>query len=247
MASAFDAQRVSLPHIADISSYSLAELSQYDFISAHMTYAEAMAFPRSATFVTAMFRDPLARIISFYRYHRSHPSIFRHHSAVALAQDLSVEDFFADERIRSDARLDNRYLRVLADWPAEINQGTKDDHLSLALSRLEHLDAIGITERFDDTVVLFSALARLPCSIGSKRVNVTDDIHLTKSGFHSAEDVSVSPRLREIVEPLIRYDRIIYDRASRRFEQMLLKLTKADRRSRWVDHLKGGLKVIGCL
>src|ERR1700733_4451431 len=53
---------------------SVAELGQYDFFAGHFDRSSLRFIPREDIKTVALFREPRSRLISFYRFLRSHPA-----------------------------------------------------------------------------------------------------------------------------------------------------------------------------
>ena len=108
---------------------------------------------RPATYVT-IIRDPIDRIISHYYYVR-HTSNHRFHSTVT-SQSMSLKDYVSSGLAKE---LDNGQVRLLAGRKADecfaIGQCSKD-LLEMAKKNLqEHFIVVGLTERFDETLILW--------------------------------------------------------------------------------------------
>ncbi len=96
--------RASPSHYSYLSEFSLID-NTYDFFSCHIDYDTALRIPRASKQFVALFREPVERLISQYRFWRSHPvsSSSGEYDPSRLAKELSPEDFFNHPQIRTAA------------------------------------------------------------------------------------------------------------------------------------------------
>lgn len=223
----FASMRPSLPHLNCIPDCTVAELNDYDLVSGHFSYQEAMALPRSPKTFIILFREPFARLISFYRFHRAHPEELRCNPVVDLAKTLSPVEFFRHPDIRSSPRINNAYLQCLTGFPGRgepVEREAMNDALETAYQRLGEIPAIGLTEDMSNTIRLINDVTgfSIPSQMG--RVNSTEDLHREQAGFSAPDEVNLSAALREVLAPLVEHDREIYARAAELFRSRLAKL-----------------------
>lgn len=64
--------RASPSHYSYLSDFSLID-NAYDFFSCHIDYDTALRIPRASKRLVALFREPIERLISQYRFWKSHP------------------------------------------------------------------------------------------------------------------------------------------------------------------------------
>lgn len=231
LARTFPPGRVSEPHLSRIPTYSLAELNQFDFISGHFPWGEAMALPRSGKSCIALFREPAARLISFYRFLRAHPASAGETSELTrLAQQLDPIAFFRDARVRGHPRMFNNYVHILAGLPRNPSDWTGAPMAAacaLAEKRVGELASIGLTEDMAGSTRLIFDLIGQPPPDEIRRSHVTDQIHRNMPEFRPVAPVVPSPALTEVIAPLIEHDRRIYARACRRFAADLARLDRS--------------------
>jgi len=65
-------ERASPSHYSYLSEFFLID-NTYDFFSCHIDYDTALRIPRASKQFVALFREPIERLISQYRFWRSHP------------------------------------------------------------------------------------------------------------------------------------------------------------------------------
>jgi hypothetical protein len=101
-----------------------------------------------ADYVT-MLRDPVERVISMYEYILRRPAHFLHNRVVGM--DLGE---YVESGVHRDAR--NGQCRLLSGEPHEkVANVDEVDILGRALRNVESFAAIGLTERFDESLLLY--------------------------------------------------------------------------------------------
>lgn len=237
----FPLEHICPQHFNALHFYSLAELAKYDFFTGHFDYFSLRFIPRQRIRCLSIFRDPVERLISFYRFARSHPPRDEFASVVwtKLANDLTVEEFFEHELTISSRFVNNSYLfffgscmddeatlAALASAPlaSDAAAALTDDkvvvHLLVrATQRILDLDAIGLTERFQESVeTIFATLGfAIPQSIIPARV--TDELPNSDARFSPVPPVAMTARLSRALDRLTKHDRILYDVAKGEFER----------------------------
>lgn len=223
----FDPQRVTSSHLPlnFLHSRSISEIIKYDLIVGHFDYATTLALPRPNIKRIALFRDPIERLISFYRFHRAHPKAKRRMEFVELAQNLTPREFFSHERIRSSARLNNAYLRTFGTCLSLPVIDTQDsvtaEARELAAARIRGLDAIGLTERMQESVAaICRALGVVPPNEMGWQ-HRTDDFAKLNPAFSKPEPIERTADLEAALEPLVRMDLELYRIAKETFSNRL--------------------------
>lgn len=127
-----------------------AYLANYDLFSGHFDYFSTCFIPRRRVRCVSIFRDPFRRLISWYRFCRSHPITgefeFSSNPAFRLANELEPEEFFEHPVIRSRPDANNMYL---------LNFGaTVEDSITLGtiISTTDHPDSSSPVENGASTV-----------------------------------------------------------------------------------------------
>ena len=212
--------------------YSLApaELGQYDFFAGHFDLHSLRFIPRDRLVSFTLFREPRARLISFYRFHKSHPAAgeYANNIYVSLANELSAEEFFEHPEVRLSPDVYNNYLLAFGQsfaWYIENRYSLPKEDLPLALIEAKRQicaqHAIGITERFDDSVdVICDALkvARPPKIVAT---HVTDEFATRDPRFRRVSQVHMTARLAAALEELTCYDTELYQFAVGEFDRRL--------------------------
>jgi hypothetical protein len=207
---------------------SVAELGQYDFFSGHFDRCSLRFIPRNDIKTIALFREPRARLISFYRFLRSHPvrDEFANDRLMRLANELSAEEFFERPETRVHVGVNNHYLIALGGSYAWFEYTrtalTKQDFseaLEEAKRQIRTLTALGITERFNQSVEIIwhSLKFGTPPSIAA--VDVTDKLSEVDTRFQKVDPVVMTPRLAEALSELTKYDDELYRFAVAEFDR----------------------------
>lgn len=242
----FPAQRICPERFEYLHLYSPAQLAEFDFFSGHFDYFSTRFIPRRRVFRVSIFRDPTDRLISWYRFFRAHPLAgeFANDTTIKLAHELTAEEFFEHSHNLRSPFVNNAYLSCFATpainratvWgfldpqaaadPAKArNAGGNGDEVmgvvSQAVERVTNLDAVGLTERFGESVELIFAACQLPIPNRINPQNVTDNLQQHDVRASPVPRVELTARLLRALDQLTRYDRIIYDAARQEFERRL--------------------------
>ena len=223
----FEPDRLSPSHLSieSLISSSLSQISKYDLLAGHFDYAVTLALPRPNIKRIAIFRDPIERLISFYRFHRAHPYSERQLDFVALAQDLTPSEFFRHERVLSSTRLNNTYMRTFGTClrlpiVADAADNETSAALELAAIKIRGLDAIGLTERMQDSVTLIWRVLGFAPPEKIRATHRTDEF-VTRPGFTRPAPVERTADLEAAVAPLVSMDLHLYEIAKETFSTQL--------------------------
>lgn len=125
---------------------------QFRAIAGHVAYGVDEFIAGEVNYAT-MLREPADRAVSDYRYIRRRSG----HPLHQHAMSLEINDFFAS---RCAALTDNLQTRMIA---GGLNIGTQpfdrpvnEDDLQRALDNLQNFSVIGLTEKFDESLVLIA-------------------------------------------------------------------------------------------
>jgi hypothetical protein len=207
---------------------SLAELGRYDFFAGHFDISCIGFIPRDTIETIAMFREPRARLISFYRFLKSHPTSdeFAGDQLIPLAHALSAEQFFERPELRAFSAINNHYLfafgRSFA-WFDQNRDSLSNKVLSSALLdaklQVNALTALGITERFPESAKLICRALEIESPRYIERLHVTDDFANADPRFRRVEPVEMTRRLAEAMRDLVEYDSVLYEYALSVFQR----------------------------
>jgi len=211
---------------------SVAELGQYDFFAGHFDQSSLRFIPRDNIKTVALFREPRARLISLYRFLRSHPvgDEFTDSYLIRLASESSAEEFFERPELRHYWAMNNHYLIALGSsfsWFDQNRASMSQEKLSQLLHdaklQIRSLTAIGITEQFERSVPMICKSLDLTPVPAIEAVHVTDKFSEKDSRFRRVDAVIMTPRLEGAIEDLIAYDDELYAFAKSEFERRLIE------------------------
>ncbi len=188
--------------------------SQFQFFTSHQPFGTHRFFPQRATYLT-MLREPTKRFISqYYAFVFPRPD-WRKSRGNTLGEFI--------ERIEVN-RTDNRQVRFLADAMTE--EAITQVHLDRAKKNLiDHFSAVGILERFNESLALFQKTYNW-----EKIIPVQRNVNSTKP-----TRPELTPEQRALLRKHHQYDKVLYEFATELFEAGLVshQVSQAD-----VDRIK---------
>jgi hypothetical protein len=217
---------------------SVAELGQYDFFAGHFDRSSLRFIPRDDIKTVALFREPRARLISFYRFLRSHPvgDEFADNYLIRLASDSTAEEFFENPELRHFSVVNNHYLVALGSsfsWfdqnRASLSREKLSQLMHTAKMQIRSLTAIGITEQFEQSVAMICKSLDLTPVPSIEAVHVTDKFPEIDSRFRRVGTVTMTPRLADAIADLVAYDDELYQFAKSEFERRLIEFQGLER------------------
>jgi hypothetical protein len=181
-----------------------------------------------------LFREPRARLISYYRFLRAHPNRdeFANDACIRNAHELTAEEFFEYPAIRQLVLVYNHYLIALGaslSWyERKLGLPLSKEEISRALEEAKRLiratAAIGITERFDQSVELICKALHLQKTPSIAPLHVTSNFVELDARFRRVEPVTMTPRLASALDELTVYDEELYRFANQEFERQCAEL-----------------------
>ncbi len=223
-----------MQELAEMVRRDASELATYPLIAGHMGYTVVSLLPTPPRVIT-MLRDPIARTISRFNYMKQHAqgsirAPWNH--ARFLDPDVSIDDFLAFEPTRR--LITNFQVRNLAqdfdltqtytDFDgkaiapkmnklfAYTSTGMNDeDLLSKAKRRLASCEFVGVTERFEESVVLLCRTFGWESTMGIPFLNATSQ----SAGL----DCSLAKQTRAALQTCTALDAALYAFANELFEQ----------------------------
>lgn len=230
LAAKFPAPLVCPERFDRLHAYSLAELNRYRLFSGHFAYPVTRWIPARKRIAVTLLREPVARVVSAYRFLRAHkPAYFERHGfgLTRLAHELDPHAFFADERVRQSPWFDNVAVRMLlgftdgrrwerlgaAKRAAALRLPADERAVAAAAMRtLEEFAAVGITERFDAFAARVGEAVGLDLGEDGARKQVLSDLVNEDPNLEPVPEVELAPDLLALIEPLVRVDRRLYER-----------------------------------
>lgn len=217
----------------DIIALPAAELAQYQAFRGHfLAFLETHLGRKLRTFT--VLRDPVERTISHYYHVRRSPD----HPFHRDVQSLSLAEFCVHPRTkhmvrnyqsgylasfgRSSARDLARHMTArdfaayklqLALDPAPDQFPSADKLLAAAMRRLQSFDAVGITERLQDSFCLIARALGLP-----------DPPFLPVRNAATNRPASVDPATRRIIRAQTDVDQVLYEMARSAVERRMAPL-----------------------
>ena len=133
-------------------------------ITGHLHYGVHRHMPQRCDYIT-MLRDPVARVVSMYRFIRGNPKNWLHDEVVGSAMEL--EEFVLRAPDPTAENLQTRLLSGLGPGkvmalgangrlraPDQPPPPVTEDDLALAKRNLDRFLVVGLTERFDESFIL---------------------------------------------------------------------------------------------
>ncbi|MCC6178307.1 MAG: sulfotransferase family 2 domain-containing protein [Chloroflexi bacterium] len=179
-------------------------------LSGHMSVGLHAWIPGPARYVT-LFRDPVERVVSLYRYIASRPEHPLHPAIVR--EGLTLRDCLTHSR-NSLLQFHNGQVRMLtgAVTGARLPLGARDSQRVRLAKRLldEHFELVGVTERFEDLVVL-----------AWRRFRWRVPLYRPVNASRGQRTVAVDPKTRALIEERNSMDREIYEYARERLADVV--------------------------
>ena len=190
--------------IAAFKALSPEARSRLLMVKGHMAFGLHAWLQQPATYIT-LVRDPVERAISHY-YHIVRTPHHTHYPTV-VGQNMSLQDFVLAGVSRI---VDNGQVRALAAQEDVPYGECTSDMLAQARANIEgHFTLVGLTERFDETLVLLKQAFGWQVRAYSRQ-NVGQNRPVTEA---------VSGEARQLIEELNQYDLQLYHFAEERFNQ----------------------------
>jgi hypothetical protein len=180
----------------------------------HISYGTHTVIARPSSYY-AMLRDPVDRVISYYHHAMTHFPRFK-------ANRMSLMKFLE----RKDKQLDNHQTRILSGVRAPF-KGCSKDSLWAAIDNINSdFCAVGITEMFDDSLLLLSQVLGWKTSKYERR-NVA--VGRPSREYFSELEINM-------IRNSNRLDEMLYSYAKRQVEQQLKETS-----TKWGDGKESAL------
>ena len=135
--------------IAEFKKLPEARKREIKVIHGHMDFGLHEYFPQTCTYIT-IIRDPVDRIISHYYFVLRTPQHYLYQKVTS--KDMSLKDYVTS---RISTELDNGQTRVLSGVESIGFGQCSTEMLESAKKNIrEHFAVVGLTERFDETLML---------------------------------------------------------------------------------------------
>lgn len=188
-----------------------------DILRGHLSFGVHKYLTRPAVYIVIL-RNPIERIISTYYFARRWPQHYLYE--ILNSQNLSLEDFLQS---KITTELDNDQVRHISgvrghtyppDRRVDFGEVSRDI-LNLAISNLENYFAVvGLTERFDESIILMKN------TLGWKHI----PFYLRKNVTKERPQIKDIPRnTLKIIEKYNELDCELYEYVSKSFEEIFSK------------------------
>ena len=229
-----------------LHSYSPAELAPYSVYAGHFDIDSLRYIPRKALDLLTMVREPTSRLLSFYYFNRAHDVETQPNppNYMKLANELSVERFFANEAIVAMPEMLNGMTRALfgslafsqleliagalpakeAGASRSVNKrasksaphDAREVIVSMVRRRLEEFAFVGVREEFKRSISLL-------CHHFGKETPATVEFYKVRGKLSSelkeiAEE-PVSDALKAALQRLTILDSIVYEQSVLLFQR----------------------------
>lgn len=196
--------------INEFTKLSESQRKNIRVLKGHMNFGLHKFLPQPFPYIT-MVRDPVERIISHYYYILRNPTHYLYNEVTS--RNMSLKDYVCSE---ISIELDNDQTRLLAGrHKTDVGFGKCSSNvLETAKKNIEeHFAVVGISEKFDETLILLKKLFgwKLPFYI---KANVTTNRLLKKE---IAEDTL------KVIEKHNELDIELYTYAKKRLEQLIIQ------------------------
>jgi hypothetical protein len=182
---------------------SYSERKSYDVIVGHTAYKLLDAVPEPIESFT-MLRRPTSRVVSHYYHVRRNKSHVYHDKARRLRLGEYVSSGVADHRLR------NHYCARFSGWSTDAVQEDPRGAFEKAKEQLRDFSLVGITERFDES--LLEAWKQFGW--------VIPPIYAKRNVSHKRPSVSeLKDETQRAIREATGYDQDLYDWARDRFEE----------------------------
>jgi hypothetical protein len=191
------------PAYYDAELAQMRDFSPYRLIRGHITYDQLRRSLPDLPVMITMLRDPVARFLSQYAY------VNPNHSEYKFIKDLSFEEYVFSENPRLKTFMTNRHTQQLTDASGEV---------AVALERLKHFAFVGLTERFNDSLLLLCYIFGWFPIQRYQTHNVTDK-------EKKLDRATLSPEIYARVLELNALDQQIYEAGRQWFEEAFLAMS----------------------
>jgi hypothetical protein len=201
---------ISLPEqLEAVKQLPQAECRHIRLLKGHMPFGMHSYLEGRSRYVT-LLRHPAERVISHFYYVKRTPGHYLHHH---LARGMSLTEFASSGL---SGEMDNGQVRLLSGHDQDIPCGQcTRDLLDTARSNIEqHFAVAGLTERFDESLVLMAIELGWNWTPYYLNRNVTKDKPVAKQ---------IDPIALKVIEQANPLDFELYEWASRRFQTQLAR------------------------
>lgn len=185
------------PKGESLHSLNARQRERLDLLRGHVDYGVHEKLPRPAQYITFL-RNPIEHVRSQYRY-------YREQCGEDTAWGAPIEEILLDDSVR----LDNQQVRKLSGIGNEKQECTHGDYKRAIENIKSDFIAVGLTERFDESLILMKQLLgwNRPLFYSSAKVR--------------ARRASPGKELRKLILETHQYDKRLYQWVLNWFEKKL--------------------------
>lgn len=203
--------------IENFKALSIAERSRYSLLRGHFAFGIHQFIDQPFTYITIL-REPVSRIVSHYYYVKRTP----HHALHDLVKSSSMDiKRYVSSGISTE--LNNGQVRLISGVGSSIPfDQCGDVQLREAIRNIEmHFSVVGLTEKFDDTVLLMRR------NLGWKKYP-----YYTKKNVKKQRqfETALTPTTVDAIREYNALDCRLYEYAVQQFEDAGKKLSAGEQR-----------------
>lgn len=211
----------------------LIEIETYDYLSGHVSFPNVIRKISNEWKTVCVFRKPDEHVVSHLSWVRKlgepkeYQRLIKHHDSIQkIVEKMLHHDLSSANELEELIKwLERENLSLFHNTQTHYLCGgcsVNPQVLRQALKNLDCLDYIGTTERIDELIIMMSSeFGWIPPAQGLQKVN--------NNPVNYGIDIN-DPEIRKVLQPLIEYDWIVYERARDifidRFHHFLAKLEK---------------------
>lgn len=203
-----------------------AQLAAKRVFSGHFDFYATQLVPGRRLLISFM-RDPVERLISLYNFHRAHrPDVVERDRLLlaGLAGKYDIDAYFRAAEVRAHPAINNSIVRYLSDQPqiphlapAAAAETSIEALCAQAVRNLDAFAFIGFMDDYDGSVGRLARRLGKPPVVRIERRQVLDDLMQTNPGMRLIERQRPNEETLAQMEDLVRWDRVVYAAARRKF------------------------------
>jgi hypothetical protein len=210
----------------------ISDLAGRKVFSGHYDYYATCLVPGRVCRLS-LLREPVARLLSLYHFHRAHSRAFIERKNLKLARwasEYDIDAYFAHEAVRAEASIDNAIARNFSNvsqlphlrkGPQGAQTVPLDEICRQAVENVATFDFIGFMDAYEASAAVIAELLGVAPLDRISPEQVLDDLMEREPNMQRIERQTPSPETLRDLEELVRYDREVYAAAERRFRPMI--------------------------